>query len=514
MRQLHRVIRGAHRLGTVAARCALAVPTLAQTARARVVGAIVAHCRTAPALLAVASIILSLATTVRSQCAYFLRLESSGAGTLLVWRGERAWIIDGGKKRVDQVVIGDQTVMEVLRANGVKTLGIVLSHPHFDHMKGALASLDAFTAAGFLHDLTLVATPESELKCGLRERLASCETATCRTRLVVLGPGESFGNGEEGDPVAVSILNLGEAGRVAVHDRTLVTEYSLKGTAGSTKCVEFSDASPRLVQRYTELKRPCDFFSVPHHGAREQYMDGLVNKQLFRKGCIIHVNRANQYGHPATVTLASLKKAFGDDAVLFTASELRLDADIALEPLNPPALLRAQVAREQRFIVKAMETCKLWASASSFDFEKSRAAEAAVAARTLGDIIVTQLLSDRVDVGPAMKRVVFEQVATALGSDWLRETAAAKIQAGLDSHKISAEKGEWLQGIISHACDSSEASCRCREAGPMGLPSVRMLLPMDEDAYRAMLEHIGVLDGLHGSQEEMIRAIEPLPMIP
>ena len=272
------------------------------------------------ALLATGLLVVVLAIRLgASRGRRVLALAAIAAALGLAWRsgGEEAPPTPGGlRMTVLDVGQGDAILLQVaqgavlvdqgppeaevadqLRALGISRLAaIVLTHPHRDHVGGAVEILDRLPV-GFVLD-PLVPTHSSDERAALAEarqervRIVPARVGLLyrlgRLRLRVLWPNGPGVKGEDPHQHAVVLL----------------------ATYGSFDVLLTTDAESEVT---LPLRPPrVEVLKVAHHGSSDPGLPDLL-ELVEPRIAVISVGRGNDYGHPTASTLAALGRDPGLD---------------------------------------------------------------------------------------------------------------------------------------------------------------------------------------------------------
>ena len=218
-----------------------------------------------------------------------------GDGMFLHTSDKHTMVVDAGFKGRGRALVSE------LSARGIRTIDLlVLSHPHADHIGGAIHFVKGFN----VKEIWLSGAPSTS-RVHLR-LLRAIEEAKIPTRIVrsgekrklgqdvllhVLGPEDPLLQGTRSDPNANSIVLW-----IQHH----AVDFLLTG-----------DAESETEERVLEVLRarpPPDFevLKVAHHGSRyasSRAFLARVKPQIAMISC----GRKNRYGHPAPETLERLK---------------------------------------------------------------------------------------------------------------------------------------------------------------------------------------------------------------
>lgn len=181
-----------------------------------------------------------------------------GDATLLRLPGGHAVLIDAGD-RTDRGDEGLRTVVPHLARYGVRHLdALVLTHPHADHVGGAVAVLEAISVGRLVHN------GQADDSAMWRQTLHTADSLGVATQAVVAG--DTLGL----DP-AVRIRVLGPSRELAAAGEANEASVILLVEYGTTRWLLAGDAETAaeadVVARYAHLLR-ADVVKVGHHGSR------------------------------------------------------------------------------------------------------------------------------------------------------------------------------------------------------------------------------------------------------
>jgi len=214
-----------------------------------------------------------------------------------------------------------------LRRLGVHRVPVVvLTHFHADHVDGLPAVLSAARVAEV--DVTATRVPPGGAAAVDRWTAA----AGVPVRVPPLGETRTVGTltWQVIGPVHPVTENDGEEGSTA-NDASLVLLVQTRGI----RLLMAGDMEPEAQQQVDAMLPDLrvDVLKVPHHGSR--YQDPDLLDGLGARLAVVSVGADNDYGHPATATLALLRRAGmtvrrtdrdGDVAVVVRDGALRVDS--------------------------------------------------------------------------------------------------------------------------------------------------------------------------------------------
>jgi competence protein ComEC len=204
-------------------------------------------------------------------------------------------VVDAGFKGRGRALVSE------LRAEGIKDIDLlVLSHPHADHIGGAIHLIKGFN----VREIWLSGAP-SATKVHLR-LLEAINQAEIPTKLVRAGDSRKLG-----DQVQLAILAPEEPLLTGTRSDANANSIVLWVKHGEIDFLLTGDAEKETEERVLEVLRarpPPDFevLKVAHHGSR--YSSGrLFLSRVSPKVALISCGARNRYRHPAPETLERLR---------------------------------------------------------------------------------------------------------------------------------------------------------------------------------------------------------------
>ena len=213
-----------------------------------------------------------------------------GDAELIMTSDGKTVLIDSGTPESRTVLTG------YLKDQGVKKIDyFVLTHPHADHIGGAVAVLDAFDVVNVI--MTDAPTTTSTYKkvlqkidekdCGVIFAEAGKEYSLGEAKITILGPVSDYSDD----------LNN--------------TSIVLRLTYGRTAFMFTGDAEKKAEQHML-TKFPASYFradvlKLGHHGSSNSTSDGWFFA-VSPEYAVISCGRNNDYGHPHREILSLLKK--------------------------------------------------------------------------------------------------------------------------------------------------------------------------------------------------------------
>lgn len=221
-----------------------------------------------------------------------------GQGDALLLRvGASAWLVDAGDRRpVDR---GARVVLPHLRRAGVRRLrGLVLSHPHADHIGGAPSLLAAIA----VDTVYIAAISRSD------SAYAAFAAASSRVPVRALLPGARLAIAAEYH--AEVLWPDSTALAAGTNDRSLVLQLHGGGYPevfflGDLEREGEAGLLHRVTAAAAERRAACVVLKVGHHGSGTSSSAALLDHVRPDIG-LISVGQGNRYGHPSARTLAAL----------------------------------------------------------------------------------------------------------------------------------------------------------------------------------------------------------------
>jgi len=211
-----------------------------------------------------------------------------GDSTLITYNGEAVLIDAGpessGASTAEYVWMYAQTIDY-----------FVITHPHEDHMGGAVDVLEKC-------DVECIIMPEDVSKEHFfKDTLSTAERLGIE--VVVLEGASTYIL----DGITVEIADNSDLD----HDDLNNASLFVKVTAGSTTCLFTGDAEYSAetfaVGNYGKYYLDCDIFQAGHHGSKTSNSVLLLD-YVTPDICVISCGRDNSYGHPHGVALSRLEK--------------------------------------------------------------------------------------------------------------------------------------------------------------------------------------------------------------
>ncbi len=218
-------------------------------------------------------------------------IDVGEADCFLVKQGDTACLIDGGE--ADDA----DNIVTYLHTHGVERLdGIVISHPHIDHIGGLQRVIEAYE----VNTVYYAAVPkELQELTPLHERLYDASVRR-GTAWIDVGEGGTVSLGEatmEFYPVTVDVKDVNEYSlmvRVSFDE----SQVLFTGDAGSK-------AHRAVLDSGADIR--ADVIKMAHHGAYYATNEAFL-KAVGAQAALISCGVENEYGHPDKRTLELLEK--------------------------------------------------------------------------------------------------------------------------------------------------------------------------------------------------------------
>lgn len=232
---------------------------------------------------------------------------------------------------------------EVLAAHGVGQLDwVIFTHPHLDHIGGALDLLDSVRVAR-------VIDPAIPHPTATYDRLL----ARIQQRAIPFGVARSGEVLSLGPHVSVEILAPSEPLISGTRSDVNANSVVVRVTAGSVRMLFAGDAEreseERLLVEGAERLR-ADVLKVAHHGSRYATTEPFL-QAVSPRYAVISCGEGNSYGHPHASTLDLLVRR----GVEFFRTDLQGDIVVATDGVHvsvapsrqapPEAMTRAGLSR-------------------------------------------------------------------------------------------------------------------------------------------------------------------------
>ncbi len=225
-------------------------------------------------------------------------IDIGQADSTLLRQGKAAALIDAG------TVTDGPVVTSYLKAQSVRQLDyLVLTHFHADHIGGALQVLDEFKVNTVLiADLELGPMPTSSTALLLLERLtALAESGKTRVLVPAAGDKFTFGKGQ------IQVLGAGLTCKEDLNNTSLITLFQFDNFSFYAGGDSEAEAELAMLAG-TDGALHAALLKVPHHGSYTSCTPELV-QQLQPQAAVVSCGFENEYGHPHSVTLNTLKVA-------------------------------------------------------------------------------------------------------------------------------------------------------------------------------------------------------------
>lgn len=255
-----------------------------------------------PLTIAVASGALMLwvpALPSRDRGAMEVHLLDVGQGDAIALRTPKGrWVLVDAGRAWKSGDAGRATVVPYLRRQGGELALMVLTHPHADHIGGAVSVLRALRPRE-LRDAAFV-----EGSVGYRELLRTA--GNLGTRWQRVRPGERV----EIDGVQLDFLAPDSAWTVALDDPNAASTV-VRARYGDVRLLLTGDAEAAeegwLLDADREALR-AEILKVGHHGSRTSSTEAFIDAVRPRVA-LVSVGAANTYGHPSPEVMRRLTAA-------------------------------------------------------------------------------------------------------------------------------------------------------------------------------------------------------------
>ncbi|HUF65177.1 MAG TPA: DNA internalization-related competence protein ComEC/Rec2 [Gemmatimonadaceae bacterium] len=227
-----------------------------------------------------------------------LHVLDVGQGDAVALRTDRGnWVLFDAGRAWKKGDAGRSVVIPYVRRRGGAVLGLVLSHPHADHVGGA-ASLLRWLRPPLLWDPAYVGPTQS-----YRDALAVAESRGTEWRRVI--PGDSM----VADGVRIIFLAPDSAWAASLDDPNEASAVALV-RYGDTRLLLTGDAErgeEEWLLRHARDLLDVDVLKVAHHGSRTSSGAGFLDATTPRLA-LISVGAENAYRHPNAEVLERLRQ--------------------------------------------------------------------------------------------------------------------------------------------------------------------------------------------------------------
>ncbi len=218
---------------------------------------------------------------------HFIDVGQGDAALILTPEGQ-AVLLDCGPTDMQN------ELTEYLRIFGVNAIDcLILTHPHPDHIGGAIEILDHFPVRQILHSAS---EDETTLFARLSKKISEKAVPNA-----VPQPGDHFFFGS----VKLSFLGPIADGHLSLNDDSLVCRL----TYGQTAFLFLGDAEKQeeeeMLTRFSSDELHADVMKVGHHGSSTSSAFSFL-QAVSPSYAVISCGKANEYGHPHSSVLAAL----------------------------------------------------------------------------------------------------------------------------------------------------------------------------------------------------------------
>jgi len=221
-----------------------------------------------------------------------------GDATYLKFPGGENLLIDGGPElgtAAGRMIV--RPFLQSLGRSGVDT--VLLTHPHDDHIDGLFTVLQEFSVSR----LVLSGTAPSSDNC--RKLLNLAHTRGIGAYLTERGDRLARGDG-----VIITVLNPGRNPHSGAQSGLNNNSIALLTEYGEVKILLCGDmekeAEGELCRSGLPLK--ADVLRIGHHGGKSSSTEEFL-RRVSPKWAILSAGENNEFGHPASETLARLREA-------------------------------------------------------------------------------------------------------------------------------------------------------------------------------------------------------------